>query len=241
MARIVVLQHNPHAHAGRLGRTLMDHGFRLDVRRPDLDPDQVPADIDDLHGLVILGGRQNVDENHAFLGREQALIRAMHAAERPVVGVCLGAQQITVALGGKVDRMPEPEVGLTPIHLTVPGQTETILAGVPWACPMLHSHAYHAVAPPPGAAVLASSDKSKVQIFKSGLRTYGFQFHFECDIPMVSEMFDRSRELADRAGLSRADLDAQLSEHAEMFDRAADRICTNLALYAFTYQELLSV
>ena len=124
MARIVVLQHNPHAHAGRLGRTLMDHGFWLDVRRPDLDPDQVPADIDDLHGLVILGGRQNVDENHAFLGREQALIRAMHAAERPVVGVCLGAQQITVALGGKVDRMPEPEVGLTPIHLTVPGRPE---------------------------------------------------------------------------------------------------------------------
>lgn len=241
MARIVILQHNDHAHAGRLARTLRDTGFRIDVRRPDRDPDQVPANLDDLHGLVVLGGAQNVDENHAFLAREQALIRTAHAANVPVVGVCLGSQQIAVALGGKVERMPTPEVGVLPVDLTVPGQTETILAGIPWSCPQLQSHAYAVTATPPGATLLASSRGCKVQAYRVGLRTFGFQFHFECDLPMTRQMFDRSADLAQRAGVTRAQMDAQLDQHAEMFDRASDRLCANIATFAFTFHELLAV
>ncbi|MFK7883707.1 MAG: type 1 glutamine amidotransferase [Phycisphaerales bacterium] len=241
MARIVVLQHNDKQHAGRLGRVLADHGFRLDIRRPDLDANSVPQDLDDLHGLLILGGHQNVDESHAFLSREQALIRMAHDANIPVVGICLGAQQIAKALGAAVERMPKPEVGVLPVNLTVPAQTETIFSGIPWKYPMLQSHAYAAAAAPAGAMLLASSPVCEVQAFKAGLRTYAFQFHFECDIPMSIEMFDRSMELAERAGVSRAEMDAQLEQHAEMFDRAADRICGNLATFAFTFEELLSV
>jgi len=241
MARIVVLQHNDKQHAGRLGRTLTEHGFRLDIRRPDFDASSVPGDLDDLHGLLILGGHQNVDEPHAFLAREQTLIRMAHDANLPVVGICLGAQQIAKALGANVERMPSPEVGILPVDLPMPGQTDPILAGVPWSCPMLQSHAYAASAVPAGATLLASSDACKVQAFRAGLRTYAFQFHFECDIAMSVEMFDRSMDLADRAGVSRATMDAQLRPHAEMFDRASDRICLNLATFAFTFDELLAV
>lgn len=241
MARIIVLQHNDKQHAGRLGRTLIDHGFRLDIRRPDRDADSVPTDLDDLHGLVILGGHQNVDQSHPFLAREQSLIRAAHDANIPVLGICLGAQQIAKALGASVAPMPKPEVGVLPIDLTVPAQTETIFAGIPWKCPMLQSHAYAATAVPAGATLLATSPACKVQAFKAGLRTYAFQFHFECDLPMSVDMFDRSMELADRAGVTRAEMDAQLAQHADMFDRAADRICLNLATFAFTFDELLAV
>lgn len=241
MARIVILQHNDHAHAGRLGRTLRDHGFRLDIRRPDLDAKAVPGDLDDLHGLVVLGGAQNVDEGHDFLPREQALIRSAHEANLPVVGICLGSQQIAAALGGSVARMPRPEVGLSPVQLTVPGQTETVLAGIPWACPQLHSHAYEVTKAPPGATVLGSTAACKVQAYRVGLRTFGFQYHFECDIPMTRDMFDRSMPLADEAGLTRAQLDAQLEQHAEMFDRAADRLCVNLTTFAFTFAERFAV
>ena len=241
MARIVILQHNDHAHAGRLGRSLRDHGFRTDIRRPDLDPAAVPGDLDDLHGLVVLGGAQNVDEGHDFLAREQTLIRSMHQANRPVVGICLGAQQVALALGGHVKPMGTPEVWLIPVHLTVPGQTETMLAGIPWSCPQLHSHGYEVSQLPPGATLLGSSAACKVQAFRAGLRTFAFQYHFECDIPMTRDMFARSAKLAERAGVTRAELDAQLDRHAEMFDRAADRLCTNLATFTFTFQELLAV
>lgn len=241
MARIVVLQHNDKQHAGRLGRVLSDNGFRLDVRRPDLDANSVPTDLDDLHGLLILGGHQNVDESHAFLSKEQSLIRMAHDKDLPVVGICLGAQQISKALGASVERMEKPSVGVLPIDLTVPAQTETIYSGIPWKCPVLQSHAYAATDVPSGATLLASSPECKVQAFKAGLRTYAFQFHFECDMPMSVDMFDRSMDLAERAGVSRATMDAQLKQHAEMFDRAADRICGNLATFAFTFDELLSV
>lgn len=241
MARIVVFQHNAHAHAGRLGRMLRDHGFRLDIRRTDLDPGSVPTDLDDVHGLIILGGAQNVDEGHDFLAREQSFIREVHAANLPVVGVCLGAQQIAVALGGQVGRMPVPEVGVLPVNLTVPGQTETMLAGVPWKCPQLQSHGYEITTLPPGAALLASSPVSKNQCFRAGLRTFGFQYHFECDIPMSVDMIDRSLHLAEPSGLDRAALIAQLNDNGEMFDRAADRVCLNLTTYAFTFDELFAV
>lgn len=245
MARIVILQHNDDAHAGRLGRTLRDHGFRLDIRRVDLAPEQgggpVPTDLDDLHGLVVLGGKQNVDEGHAFLAREQSLIRLAHEAGLPVIGICLGAQQVAVALGGKVEPMAIPEVGVTPIDLTVPGQTETILAGVPWRCPQLHSHAYAVTGLPTGATLLASTAACKVQAFRVGMRTFGFQFHFECDGPMARDMLDRSAGLADRAGVTDAEMNGQLARHGEMFARASDRLCMNLVSFVFTFDELLAV
>lgn len=245
MARIVVLQHNEHAHAGRLARALRDHGFRLDTRRVDLPPGQggkpVPDDLDNVHALIVLGGAQNVDEGHDFLSGEQALIRRAHAAELPIVGICLGAQQVAMALGGQVARMPVPEVGLGPVSLTPTGQTETILAGIPWSAPRLHSHAYEISKTPPGAVLLGSSPACKVQAFRVGMRTYGFQHHFECDIPMARDLMERSMHLADDAGVTRAQLDAQFEQHAEMFDRSADRLCANLVTFAFNFDELFAV
>lgn len=245
MARIVVLQHNEHAHAGRLARALRDQGFRLDTHRVDLPPGQggkaVPDNLDNLHALIVLGGAQNVDEGHAFLAQEQSLIRMAHAAGIPVIGICLGAQQIAVALGGEVSRMPAPEVGMSPVTLSVPGQTEVILAGIPWSCPQLHSHAYQVTKAPPGAVVLGSTPATKVQAYRVGMRTFGFQYHFECDIPMTRDMFDRSMPLAEEIGVTRDQLEAQLDEHAEMFDRAADRLCNNLVTFAFNFNELFAV
>ena len=40
MARIVIFQHEASQHPGRLGATLRDHGFKLDVVRLDLTPDE---------------------------------------------------------------------------------------------------------------------------------------------------------------------------------------------------------
>lgn len=245
MARIVILQHNEHAHAGRLARCLRDHGFRLDIRRVDLPAEAggkpVPEDLDDLHGLVVLGGAQNVDEGHAFLSKEQALIRKAHEAGLPVVGVCLGSQQIAVALGGRVGRMATPEVGMSPVHLTVPGQTETLMAGIPWSSPQLHSHAYEVTELPPGATLLASTAACKVQSYRIGVRTFAFQHHFECDVPMARDLMVRSLPLAEEAGLTLGDLNRQIDEHAPMFDRVNERRCENLAVFAFTFHDLLAI
>ena len=154
--------------------TLRDHAFKLDPRRVDLPGeeggDPLPPDLDDVHGLLVLGGPQSVDQNLPWMAREQELIREAHDRGLPVVGICLGAQMIAAALGGTVTRMETPEVGYKRVRVLPPGQTETILAGVPWESQLYLSHGDEISELPPGAQLLASSEACKVQVFRAGRR-----------------------------------------------------------------------
>jgi GMP synthase (glutamine-hydrolysing) len=245
MARVVVLQHGAERTPGRLGLTLRDHAFKLDTRRVDLPADQggdpLPPDLDDVHGLLVLGGSQSVDQNLPWIAREQELIRVAHEAGLPVVGICLGAQMIAKALGGTVTRMEKPEVGFRKVRILPPGQTETILAGIPWESLQYLSHQEEISELPPGAQLLASSDACKTQIFRAGQRTYGFQFHFELDRPGIDRLAAEEAEMLDRAEVSQSQISVEAEEHYERFGLIADRLCVNLATFAFPFSELLSV
>lgn len=245
MANIVVFQHSKYGLTGRLGATLRDHGFRLDIRRVDLPADQggdpVPTDLDNIHAVVSLGGPQNVDEPHPWLGPERDLLRAAHEAELPVIGICLGHQLLAQALGGTVEKMPTPEIGFETVTIDVPGQTETILAGVPWSSRQFQTHGYEVTKAPEGATVLASSEKSKIQVFKAGVRTFGFQFHFEADRNIADNLVANSRTLLSGAGTSADAIAKQADKHYDRFAIIADRLCLNLATYCFPVPTLLRV
>lgn len=245
MARILVVQHSGVGGPGRLGVTLRDHGFRLDIRRPDLPAEKggtgLPSSLAGYGGLVVLGGPQNVDQPHAWMAGEMELIRAAHRAELPVVGICLGAQLIGEALGGKVGRMEGgPEVGFGPVKLTVPAQTHTMMSGVPWTAPMFHSHSYEVQQMPSGAVLLASSDRCKVQAFAVGMRTFGFQFHLEVDQPMINALLKLDHDQLAHAGLTQEQVAQQADAQYARFATIADRLCVNLVSYAFPFNRLLS-
>jgi GMP synthase-like glutamine amidotransferase len=106
----------------------------------------VPTDLDNIHGVISLGGPMNVTDNPAWLAAEVALIKKAHEAQLPVIGICLGHQIIAHALGGQVGPMDKPELGFHDVSLTVPAQTETLMGGIPWTCPQYCSHG-QAVAP----------------------------------------------------------------------------------------------
>lgn len=224
--------------------TLRDHAFKLDVRRVDIPESEggapVPTDLDDLHGLVVLGGGQSVDQPHAWMDRERDLIRMAHNAGLPVVGICLGAQLIAQALGGKVEKMDTPEVGFKKVRVLVPGQTETMLAGMPWESMQYLSHGWEITEAPPGAQLLASSDACKVQCFKAGHRTFAFQFHFELDRPGIEQLASDESALLAEAGLTPGEITSQIEEHYNRFAIIGDRLSVNLASYAFPFAELLS-
>ena len=234
---IIVLQHWDIGGPGRLGLTLRDHGFKIDLRRPDRDGARaIPTSFESVEGVVVLGGPQNVcDADFArdpWLTREVEFLRDAHTRNLPVLGVCLGAQLIAHALGGKVTRMDQPEIGLLPVKIGVAGQTETLLAGLPWEHPQFHSHGWSITAPP-GASVLASTAAAPVQAFKVGVRTYGFQFHFECDRPMIESYMKHSVREQGYAGPSAEQVVTQCDKGYERFARAADRLCVNIATYLF--------
>jgi len=225
--------------------TLRDHAFKLDVRRVDLPESEggapVPSDLDDLHGLVILGGAQNIDSNHPWLRQEIDLIARAHEASLPVVGVCLGAHLIAKALGGAVEKMDTPEVGFQKVRILPPGQTETMLAGVPWESRQYLSHGWQITDLPPGARLLASSDTCKVQCFTAGQRTFAFQYHFELDRPGIERLAHDDSELLSGAGVTPGEIATQTDEHYDRFAVISDRLCVNLASFAFPFADLLAV
>ncbi len=248
MSTILILQHSDIGGPGRLGACVRDHGFRLDFRRPDKaahngigsDPDPrkpqgVPTDLDNVHGLVILGGPQNVTDvdTYPWMQQEVKLIQQAHAREIPIVGICLGAQLIGHSLGGKVTVREKPAVGFQPLGVTVPGQTETAMAGIAWNHHQLYSCGQEVSTLPAGSTLLMSGKTNKHAAFRVGLRTYAFQFHPECDRPAVEALMKSSKREMELAGLTESELRVQIDQHYATYARLSDRLCVNLVTYCF--------
>lgn len=242
---VVVFQHDEAELPGRLGSTLRDHGFVLDVRRLDLAGEWgLPPDLDNVQGVVSLGGPQNVTDadlaRHRWMAAELEFLRQAHQRQLPVVGICLGAQLLARALGGAVEPMPEPEWGFEPIDLTPDGQTDVVLTGISWTSPQFCCHEYQIAAVPPGATVLARSRRCEVQAFRAGLRSYGFQYHFECDRDLIERYARRYAATLQRLGLSAETLLDQADACYERYARLGDRLCVNLTTLLFPVLDRLS-
>jgi len=228
---IVIFQHWDTGRSGRLGQTLRDHGHDLEFIRPD-QGEPPPPDLDNVHGVLSLGGPQNVDEPGdaaAWMDDEMAFLRAAHEARLPVLGLCLGAQLVAAALGGSVERMEQPEVGFHAVTIEPAGQTDTVLCGIPWRSDQFCHHGRKISELPDGATRLASSKLCPVQAFRVGMRTYGFQHHFEVDRPMAMELTRSSRDDLHRAGFTEDEIESQLESKYTNFARLADRLCVNIA------------
>ncbi|MCC7147118.1 MAG: type 1 glutamine amidotransferase [Phycisphaeraceae bacterium] len=235
---LVVFQHDPKEDASLLGKTLQRHGHRLRVIRLWAG-EHIPLDLDDVDGLVIMGGPMNVDQTpqHPWLLREMDYLRHAHQAGLPILGVCLGHQLIAQALGGKVEAMPAVEVGFAPVQLTYPGTMDPILAGIPWQSPQFHMHGQHVSALPPGATTLAGTKACRIQAFCLGMTTYAFQYHFEWTRQELLTVF--SDPLFAQAGLTDAILQQQIEAHYALYQHLGERLCTNLATCLFPIDKRL--
>ncbi len=240
---ILILEHHPLDAPYRLGEVLRDHGHRLRIIRHHRG-DALPPDLDDIDGVIAMGGPMDVDQrdDHPWMTPEIELLKQAHEASLPVVGICLGAQLVAEALGGEVARMEKPEVGLGETKMSFFGTTDPILQGWPWTTWQYHAHGCEVTKAPAGGTPmpLMSTTACKNQAFRVGLTTYAFQFHFEWTRRAIHDFLDGFPEFVKQAGLSRADLDAQLDAHYAMYRHMGDRLCQNLCDRLFVIDKRLS-
>jgi len=185
MPRLLVFQHVAHEILGTLDPLLRDAGFRIKYVNFERHPDAEP-NLEGYDGLIVLGGPMNVDEvdNYPNLITEISLIRMAVEKELPILGICLGSQLLAKALGAKVTKNPEKEIGWYEVSPTNEGENDPLTSNFLREEKIFQWHG-DTFDLPKGAKLLASSPLCKNQAFKFGDNVYGFQFHLEVDKPMI--------------------------------------------------------
>jgi len=178
-----IIQHVAHEGPGLIGEVLAAAGFAYHLVRKDLG-DDLP-DVDQVGGLVVLGGPMSVHDTDTFpwLADERRLLAAATGAGTAVLGVCLGAQQLAVALGAVVTTGDRPEIGVGTVTLTAAGRRDQVLGPeygglADTEIPCVHWH-HDTFDLPPGSVHLAATRAYPHQAFRAGARAYGLQFHLE--------------------------------------------------------------
>ncbi|MFA5120975.1 type 1 glutamine amidotransferase, partial [Zavarzinia sp.] len=140
----------------------------------------LPEGPGDYDALLVLGGPMsaNDDAGYPALAGVMRLIRQFAAEDRPVLGICLGAQLIARAFGARVYPLGTTEIGFLPLELTADGAADPLFAGLAQAQHLMQWHE-DTFDLPAGAARTLTGPDCPNQGFRLGRATYAFQCHFE--------------------------------------------------------------
>ena len=200
--RAQILQHVPFEGPGSIAQWLESRYDSVQTTHLYAG-DHLPA-AEELDLLIIMGGPMSVNDesDYPWLVQEKELVRTMVALNKPVLGICLGAQLIANVLGAKVFAGPQKEIGWFPIT------SSTQRAGVfqfPDTATVFHWHG-ETFDLPEGATRLASSPVCDNQAFLVGRNVIGLQFHLETTPESVELMLlNCADELVDGEYIQTAD------------------------------------
>ncbi len=211
MPPVVCIRNQPSAPLGIIEDILRERDIRYlycDAWSRDAWPGP-----EDMSALIVLGGEMNVDslDRHPFLRHARTLVRAAVDAGRPVLGVCLGAQILTRAMGAEVRPAPRREIGFLPVKATAAGMDDPVLAAFAPEAKVFQFHE-DACELPEGAELLFTGDEVPVQAFRAGESAYGIQFHFEVTTEEIAAWCDATPDLEEAWGTSKEKLMRQAEE-----------------------------
>lgn len=220
MKTVVALRHVHFEDLGSLEPLLRARGYKVHYYDAGVhEPWTLNALEPDL--LVVLGGPIGAfdDEGYPFLGEELGLIEQRLTAQRPLLGICLGAQLMARALGADVRPMAAKEISFGPIDLTPQG-CDSVLAALSGQAPVLHWHGDQ-FEMPRGARHLAGTRLCPNQAFAIGAHALGLQFHVEADPRRIDQWLVGHACELHAAGVDPRSLREQATRHGADLVRAA--------------------
>jgi GMP synthase (glutamine-hydrolysing) len=143
----------------------------------------LPQTLDRHAGVIIFGGPMSVNDEESWLRREIGWIEVPLKAQKPFLGICLGAQMLARHLGHCVRPHPQGrvEVGYYPIHPTEQGR-QICPCRFPERVYQWHVEGFEL---PCGATLLAKGQDFEAQAFRYGETAFGFQFHPEATLATI--------------------------------------------------------
>jgi GMP synthase (glutamine-hydrolysing) len=205
-------------------RQAAGEAWRADWR--DLDATSSQALPEDLAAVVITGSSASVTERADWMLARAAELCRIAAAGTPVLGLCFGHQLLAQALGGRVEKNPNGrEIGTVALRSERPDP----LLGDARVVNMSHVDAV--VELPPGAEVLASTERDPNSVIRFARSVYGVQFHPEFDGEIMRCYLRERRGVIEREGLDPDALEAGASDTPDgvaVLRRFLDRVRSEL-------------
>jgi GMP synthase-like glutamine amidotransferase len=172
---------------GYISDWMDQHGHSMVIWRLYEDP-SLP-DPEEVDMLVVMGGPMNIyeEDKYPYLAGEKDLIHACIREHKYVIGICLGAQLMADALGEKVFKNSEKEIGWFPVHTDGENADHEILSVFPENFTPFHWHG-ETFGIPVDARKLGSSDACMNQGFLYGDHVLALQFHLEITPHIVEDL-----------------------------------------------------
>ncbi|MDR2405375.1 MAG: glutamine amidotransferase [Deltaproteobacteria bacterium] len=180
-----VIQHVLFEDLGFFDKILKERGYELKYHQAGVN---LPSSEEFLQSdlAIVMGGPIGVGDRelYPFLNLELKFLEKRLKADRPTLGICLGAQLMAYALGAEVYPNTQKEIGWSTLDISPQGIESPLNQLQDTFVLHWHGDTFNL---PQGAELLASTKITPNQAFKVGNNILALQFHPEVEIQRIEE------------------------------------------------------